>query len=221
MALPEGIRARYLAPDGSYIIQARMVNTIYQRGNIQRFSDYASTFADRFFGMPLVTGELENYIRRDFLVSTVFALLMIVITLWRSMGGWKRGLIAGSPLILGYVWMLGGMRLLQIDFNFINIAISPLLIGFGVDDGIHIMHRYLEERTISPDGAAERAGQTTAVAVLVTSLTTMLVFGSLLIARTPGLRLLGVSALLGIGFTLLFSLVFLPALLHITGEKRV
>jgi len=221
MALPEGIRARYLAPDGSYIVQARMVNTIYQRGNIQRFSDYASTFADRFFGMPLVTGELENYIRRDFLVSTVFALLMIVITLWRSMGGWKRGLIAGSPLILGYVWMLGGMRLLQIDFNFINIAISPLLIGFGVDDGIHIMHRYLEERTISPDGAAERAGQTTAVAVLVTSLTTMLVFGSLLIARTPGLRLLGVSALLGIGFTLLFSLVFLPALLHITGEKRV
>jgi len=221
MALPEGIRARYLAPDGSYIVQARMVNTIYQQDDIQRFSAYASSFADRFFGMPLVTGELENYMRRDFLVSTVFALVMIVITLWRSMGGWKRGLIAGSPLILGYVWMLGGMRLLQIDFNFINIAISPLLIGIGVDSGIHIIHRYLEERTISPDGAAERAGQTTAVAVLVTSLTTMLVFGSLLIARTPGLRLLGVSALLGIGFTLLFSFVFLPAVLHISGEKRV
>lgn len=117
--------------------------------------------------------------------------------------------------------MLGGMRLLEIDFNFVNITISPLLIGIGVDSGIHIMHRYLEERDISHEGAVERAGRTSTVAVLVTSLTTMLVFASLLIARTPGLRLLGVSALLGIGFTLLFSVVFLTAVLQIYGEKRV
>jgi len=221
MALPEGIRARYLAPDGTYIVQARMVRTIYQEGNMQQFNAYASSFADRFFGMPLVAAKLEDYMRRDFLVSTVFAALLIMLTLWRSMSGWRRALIAASPLILGYAWMLGGMRLLQVDFNFINITISPLLIGIGVDSGIHIIHRYLEERTISVDGAVERAGRMTTVAVLVTSLTTMLVFGSLLIARTPGLRLLGVSALLGIGFTLLFSLIFLPAVLHISGEKRV
>jgi len=221
MALPEGIRARYLAPDGSYIVQARMVRTIYQEDNMQRFNAYASSFSDNFFGMPLVAAKLEDYMRRDFLVSTAFALIMIMITLWRSMGGLIRALIAASPLILGYAWMLGGMRLLHVDFNFVNITISPLLIGIGVDSGIHIIHRYLEERTISLNGAVERAGRMTTVAVLVTSLTTMLVFGSLLIARTPGLRLLGVSALLGIGFTLLFSLVFLPAVLHITGEKRV
>jgi predicted RND superfamily exporter protein len=49
----------------------------------------------------------------------------------------------------------------------------------------------------------------------------MLVFGSLLIARTPGLRMLGASALLGIGFALLFSLLFLPAALRVEGGKRV
>jgi len=221
MSLPEGIRARFLAPDGSYIVQARMVKSIYQEGNMQKFNTYAASFANRFFGMPLVAGKLEDYMRRDFLVSTVFAAVMIIITLWRSIGGWGRALIAASPLILGYVWMLGGMRLLQVDFNFVNITISPLLIGIGVDDGIHIIHRYLEERALSPDGAVERAGRMTTVAILVTSLTTMLVFASLLIARTPGLRFLGVSALLGIGFTLLFSLVFLPAVLRIEGEKRV
>ena len=221
MVLPEGIRARFLAPDGSYIVQARMTRTIYQEGNMQKFNAYAASFASKFFGMPLVAGKLEDYMRRDFLVSTAFAAVMIIITLWRSIGGWARALIAASPLILGYVWMLGGMRLLQVDFNFINITISPLLIGIGVDDGIHIIHRYLEEREASINGAVERAGRMTTVAILVTSLTTMLVFASLLIARTPGLRLLGVSALLGIGFTLLFSLVFLPAVLRIEGEKRV
>lgn len=221
MALPEGIRARFLAPDGSYIVQARMTRTIYQEDNMQRFNSYAASFADKFFGMPLVAGKLEDYMRRDFLISTIFAAVMIIILLWRSMGGWTRALIAASPLILGYIWMLGGMRLLQVDFNFVNIIISPLLIGIGVDDGIHIIHRYLEEREVSLDGAVERAGRMTAVAILVTSLTTMLVFASLLIARTPGLRLLGVSALLGIGFTLLFSLLFLPSVLRIEGEKRV
>jgi predicted RND superfamily exporter protein len=55
----------------------------------------------------------------------------------------------------------------------------------------------------------------------VTSLTTMLVFGSLLVARTPGLRMLGASALLGIGFALLFSILFLPAALKVEGGKRV
>lgn len=55
--------------------------------------------------------------------------------------------------------------------------------------------------------------------MIVTSLTTMLVFGSLLLARTPGLRFLGDSALLGIGFTLLFSLLFLPAALRVFGKR--
>jgi uncharacterized protein len=221
MALPEGIRANYLAPDSSYIIRARMFGSIYQGENLKQFNSYASTFADRFFGMPLVAGKLEDYMRRDFLVSTAFALGMIIIVLWRSMGGWIRALITAFPLVLGYAWMLGGMRLLMIDFNFVNITISPLLIGVGVDSGIHIMHRYLEERDTSREGAVERAGRTSTVAVLVTSLTTMFVFASLLIARTPGLRLLGVSALLGIGFTLLFSVVFLTAVLQIQGEKRL
>jgi len=110
---------------------------------------------------------------------------------------------------------------LQIDFNFINITISPLLIGIGVDNGIHILHRYAEERAIASEGAIERGGRMTAVAVIVTSLTTMLVFGSLLLARTPGLRLLGTSALLGIGFALVFSLLFLPAAIRVEGGKRV
>jgi hypothetical protein len=149
------------------------------------------------------------------------ATLLIALTLWRSLGGGMRALLAASPLILGYVWMLGGMRLLQINFNFINIMISPLLIGIGVDNGVHIMHRYREERKVDPEGAIERAGQKTAVAVLVTSLTTMLVFASLLLASTPGLRFLGISALLGIGFTLIFSLLFLPAALQVEGGKRV
>jgi len=188
---------------------------------MKEFDAFASSFSDKYFGMPLVARQLQDYMKRDFLVSTALAALLIALTLWRSLRGGMRALFAASPLILGYIWMLGGMRLLHIDFNFINITISPLLIGIGVDNGIHIIHRYTEERKVDPEGAVERGGRMTAAAVMVTSLTTMLVFGSLLFARTPGLRILGISALMGIGFTLTFSLLFLPAALHVEKGKRV
>ena len=79
----------------------------------------------------------------------------------------------------------------------------------------------MEEAKIRREGAIERGVGATAISVIVTSLTTMLVFASLLVARTPGLRMLGASALLGIGFALLFSLLFLPAALKVEGGKRV
>ncbi len=218
-SLPTGIRSRYLTADGEYIVQARMSPTIYQEDNLKKFDKFAASFSNHYFGMPLVAAKLEHYMKHDFLVSTLIAIFLIAITLRLSMGSWLRALVAGSPLLLGYLWMLAGMRLLGVAFSFINITISPLLIGVGVDDGIHFLHRYTEERSVDPDGAIERSGRKVAVAVTVTSLTTMLVFGCLLIARTPGLRFLGDSALLGIGFTFLFSLLFLPAALRVFGKR--
>ncbi|RLE36510.1 hypothetical protein DRJ24_00310 [Candidatus Acetothermia bacterium] len=221
LAYPEGIRTRYLTPGGEFIVQARVSERIFDDDNLEKFDEFASSFSDDHFGMPLASQRLETYMKRDFYISTLIAIALIIIVLWRSLRGWIRTLLAASPLVLGYIWMLGGMRLLSIDFNFLSIIISPLLIGIGVDNGIHVLHRTMEERALNPDGAIERGTSATAVAVIVTSLTTMLVFGSLLIARTPGLRLLGTSALLGIGFSLLFSFLFLPAALRVEGGRRV
>jgi len=220
-AYPDALRSQYLTANGDFIVKARVSRTIYDAANLDAFERFAASFSDNYFGMPLVVKQLEGYMKRDFYLSTLLAAALIGLLLWVSLRGWTRALLAGAPLVLGYIWMLGGMRLLSIDFNFLSITISPLLIGIGVDNGIHILHRTMEERARSPEGAIERGVGSTAIAVIVTSLTTMLVFGSLLVARTPGLRMLGASALLGIGFALLFCLLFLPAALHVEGGKRV
>ncbi len=220
-AYPEAIRSRYLTRDGNFVVKARVSNLVYDGANLDAFTQFAASLSDTFFGMPVVAKQLEDYMKRDFSLSTAIAAILILLVLWRSLRGWMRALLAAAPLVLGYIWMLGGMRLLSIDFNFLSITISPLLIGIGVDNGIHILHRTMEERLVRPEGAIERGVGETAIAVIVTSFTTMLVFGSLLIARTPGLRMLGISALLGIGFSLVFSLLFLPAALRVEGGKRV
>ncbi|HEC63006.1 MAG TPA: hypothetical protein ENI38_01255 [Candidatus Acetothermia bacterium] len=121
---------------------------------------------------------------------------------------------------MGYLWMLAGMKLLGIAFNFTNIVISPLLIGIGVDSAIHILHRIDEERQAGHKHPHAQGAAATLVPILSTSLTTMLVFGTLISARTPGLRQLGISALLGLGFTLLASLLFLPCAAAWLDERR-
>jgi len=221
LAYPEALRASVLTSDGRFVIQARISRSIFDDDNMEKFDRFAASFSDDYFGMPLVVQQLESYMKRDFYLSTGIAILLITAILWGSLRGWMRALLAAAPLVLGYIWMLGGMRLLAMDFNFLSVTISPLLIGIGVDNGIHILHRTMEETSLRQEGAIERGVGTTAIAVIVTSLTTMLVFGSLLAARTPGLRMLGASALLGIGFALLFSLLFLPAALKVEGGKRV
>ncbi|MBE0635358.1 MMPL family transporter, partial [Candidatus Bipolaricaulota bacterium] len=221
LAYPEALRARALTSDGRFVIQARVSRTIFDDDNMENFNKFAASFSDDYFGMPLVVQKLEGYMKRDFYLSTGIAMVLIVFIVWSSLGGWTRALLATAPLVLGYIWMLGGMRLMDMDFNFLSITISPLLIGIGVDNGIHIIHRTIEEKTLRLEGAVERGVGMTAISVIVTSLTTMLVFASLLLARTPGLRMLGASALLGIGFALLFSLLFLPAALKVEGGKRV
>jgi len=221
LAYPEALRAGFLTSDGRFVIQARVSRRIFDEDNMERFTRFAASFSDDYFGMPLVVQQLEDYMKRDFYLSTGIAILLIILVVWVSLRGWMRALLAAAPLVLGYIWMLGGMRLLSMDFNFLSITISPLLIGIGVDNGIHMLHRTMEEYSLRREGAIERGVGTTAISVIVTSLTTMLVFGSLLTARTPGLRMLGASALLGIGFALLFSLLFLPAALKVEGGKRV
>ncbi|MCX6091774.1 MAG: MMPL family transporter, partial [Candidatus Bipolaricaulota bacterium] len=98
-----------------------------------------------------------------------------------------------------------------VNFNFINITISPLLIGLGMESGVTLLFRYIEERETAPREAMVRAGATTVIAILTSMFTTMLVFASLLLASTPGLRFLGTCALLGIGFSLLITILIMPA----------
>ncbi len=220
-SLPAEIRTRYLTEDGRYIVRARMSPNLYGRSNLIGFIQFADSISSDYFGVPLVVRDLESVMKRDFFISTALAALLISFIVWRSFRTLPKTLLALSPVILGYVWMLGGMRLLGVHFNFINITISPLLIGLGIESGVTLLFRYKEEQEKDRHDAMVRAGATTIVAILASMFTTMLVFASLLLARTPGLRFLGTCALLGIGFSLLLTLGFIPAATALThpGER--
>jgi len=222
-ALPEEVRSTFSTDKGEYVVFAGVEKSIYESENLNDFVEKVSRFTDDYFGLPLIQYKLEGHIRHDFVVSTLLAVLMISFVLYRGISDLKLSLLAVIPLALGYLWMLGGMRVLGMNFNFINIIISPLLIGIGVDDGLHLIYRWQEESgTGNLTSSILSAFSHTGLAVITTSITTIVVFGSLFLARTPGLRILGATASLGIGFAMVLSLTVLPAALYLAfsrGEK--
>ncbi len=88
---------------------------------------------------------------------------------------------------------MGTLQLAGMKLNFLNIAVIPLIMGLGMDNGIHILQRYYEGGRRDLESAVEQSGR----AIVVTSLATILAFGTLSFASFPGIREIGIVAMMG------------------------
>lgn len=206
-ALPKDLQERFVTKEREFVLYAHInQRTLNDPQRYREFITAIESFSYDFLGYRMIQDHLERKMKRDFQISTVLAALIILVILGIGLS-WRWALLGIVPVGLGFLWMLGAMRLSGLNFNFANILISSLLIGNGVDYAVYLLHSFLEDRDVGV------AWQKTALPILGSALTTMVSFGSLLFATTPGLRVFGQSALYGIGFTTFFTLSFLPAVL--------
>ncbi|MGH0030168.1 MAG: MMPL family transporter, partial [Myxococcota bacterium] len=119
------------------------------------------------------------------------------------------------PLGLATVFTVAAAVLLDIPFNFADVIVLPLLLGIGVDSGIHLVHR----ARAGGDSLRNLLGTSTARAVGFSALTTIASFGTMGLATHRGLATLGQLLTLGVAFTLLCNLVVLPALIALRSEN--
>lgn len=212
---------RFLRPDGSgfhvacYLQPASLVNT--RRGVLAFERRLRGVLGDEatIASTNLLTAVLKGIIKQDLWVVAVTAGLLVLIVLlvhFRKIG---VALIAIVPLLCGATIMLATAALLGIDLNPINLFVIPMILGIGIDDGIHLVQRFLEG-----EGRIRDAISHTGKALVLTSLTTILAFGTLVFAGFHGLRQIGLFTILGVGFALLASISFLPALLAIFFRKK-
>jgi len=123
------------------------------------------------------------------------------------------------PLLLAAAATAGISVVFSISFNFANVIVLPLLLGIGVDSGVHMVHRFRESSTrMDGSGSAETAGRSllgtsTAQAVFFSALTTIASFGSLALSSHVGFSSLGKLLVVGVSLTLVCNLVVLPALI--------
>jgi predicted RND superfamily exporter protein len=166
-------------------------------------------------GPERVESEILRIVKEDLYLLTPIAFFIILFLVFLHFRTWRTTLFTLTPLTMGLVWMVGAMSLFGIRINFVNAVVLPMIIGMGIDNGVHLMHRYLE----GEERDAGHALRTTGRAMVMCSLTTMLGFGSLITARYQALSTMGWVTILGIGFCLITSLCFLPTLLILWRGK--
>ena len=92
----------------------------------------------------LISQRLRTQVKSDAGVAALVGFVIVAALLWLDYRRVRDVLLSLSPLLVGILWMLGGMSLAGIDMNFFNVFVTTMMIGIGVDYGVHMMHRYRE-----------------------------------------------------------------------------
>lgn len=156
---------------------------------------------------------LDREVHRLIPLSLVAVALIVFVAL-RRLG---LASLAIMPVVLGLLGMAAAMNLLELDLDMFNLAALLFVIGIGVDDGVHLTVRWAQTRHRRADIVS--VWFETGAAVLLTSLTTMIGFGSLLLTRHAGLRSMGLLAVVGIAAATAVALLVMPAILWLTRRR--
>jgi predicted RND superfamily exporter protein len=169
-------------------------------------------------GVNVINQRMRAMVLRDAWIAGILGYFLVAAILWIDFQNLRYVLLALTPLMVGITLMLGGMVVFDIQMNFINIFVTTMIIGIGVDYGIYILHRYSEVRDLPPE-AFEQGLRETGKAVMAAAMSTIVGFGSIIFSHYPGLRSTGKVAILGALFTSLVATMLLPAYL-VWAERR-
>jgi hypothetical protein len=209
--LPATLRNRFIGVTGKHLLQVypKQDVNIWERKPQERFVADLRTVDKHATGTPVQLLEYTTLLKKSFEEAAVYSLIAIGILVLIHFGKLSCVILSLIPVGLGFLFMVGLMGVAGIPFNPANIMTLPLVVGIGVTNGIHILNRFAEEQ--HPSILAKSTGK----AVLVSGLTTIAGFGSLIVAKHRGIESLGYVMATGTATCMFVGLTFLPALLNL------
>ncbi len=206
--LPGELRSRYVAPDGRYRIEVFPRENILKANSLRRFVEAVVAIAPNATDAPVTIREAGNAVVRSFLLATLYALLAISLYLLVELRRFRDALLALLPLGLSLLMTAAASVILDLPFNFANVIVVPLLLGSGVED-VYLIYRFRKDPPLS----GNMLETSTARALFLSTMTTILSFSALSFSPHRGMASMGKLLTIGIGFLMITTLVFLPALL--------
>jgi hypothetical protein len=212
--LPEGLAARY-RNDGKWRVDILPEEDVRDPQALARFvSSVEAVFPD-VSGGAIQTREAGAVISGAMLEATAIAFAVIALFLWLLVRRVSMVFLMLFPLALAAALTTATGVLAEIPFNYANVIVLPLLMGIGVDSGVHLVLR--QQQVKAGEGIY---GTSTPRAVLFAALTTVASFGSLMLSPHRGTASMGELLSIAIGFTLVCTLIVLPAAFEF-GERRL
>ena len=214
--LPAELKQLWLSADGRQRIEIYPKQDMQDNAALREFVREIQSITPQVTGSPVNNLEASDAVAAAFKQAFLYAFIAITLMLYVLLTRKRDVFLVLIPLLMAAA-LTGGISVLAgLPLNFANVIALPLLLGIGVDSGIHIIHRF---RTDLPDGKSILA-TSSARAVVVSSLTTMGGVGNLALSPHAGTASMGMLLTLGIGVTLACMLIVLPALLTVVARSR-
>jgi hopanoid biosynthesis associated RND transporter like protein HpnN len=214
--LPPELRDRYVGKSGRYLLRIHPAVDIWTAAGARHFVKDLRAVDPDVTGPPVTSFEAIRFIERGYLEGTLYAIVLVTIITVAILRSVRDTLLALAPVSLGVLWTVGVMRLTGLEFNLANVWALPLIIGTGAEYGLNLFLRFLE----SHDRGGPWLVQSAVLAVVLNGLTTVVGFGSLMVAHHHGIFTLGLLLSVGATAALLAALVVLPVLVHRFGPAR-
>lgn len=209
--IPPQLKKRFVSrAEDKFLLQIYPKHNIREQHALEAFIRQLRELDPDVTGSPVIGYESIRAMQQGYIEAAIYALVAIVLVTFGTLRRVTDTLLALLPLGLGMVWAAGLMWLCKLQFNVANLVAAPLIIGIGIENGIHLVHRFREDDRMTP---ASLVAGSTGQAVALFSLTTMVGFGSLMIAKYYGVFSMGLLLSLAVGSVLVASLVVLPMLL--------
>lgn len=148
-----------------------------------------------------------------------YSLFFVFIILLIYYGRIELTIITMIPIVFGYIWTIGIMSLLNIQFNIFNIIVLSFIFGLGIDYGIFVTKGVLQKYTSDVNVIKEYKSS-----ILLSFFTTIIAVGSLIFAQHPAMRSIAIMAIIGIASTLVVTFTIQPLVLNFIfynkGKKR-
>jgi uncharacterized protein len=214
--VPPEIRRKFISADGRFLLQIHPAVDIWDRDGAARFVADLRSVDPEVTGTPIITHEAILLMERAYKQGTVYAIVVVSALTALVLRRVRQTLLALLPLALGLVWTAGLMYVFDLKFNLGNVFGLPLILGAAAEYGLNILMRYIEGR----EHGGPLVARSTVMAVLVSGLTTVVGFGSLMLAHHRGIYGLGLLLSLGTVASLVAALVVLPVLLRLGQHGR-
>jgi predicted RND superfamily exporter protein len=208
--LPEQYAKQFLEQGGdrNLVFAYPVKSATVDKEGMLRFNERMARISPKITGWVPVLVSWSEDVESGSKKAALFIFLVVFAVMVLTFRSFRYAVLAAVPLMVGMIWMLGIYPLLGLKLNMINIAVIPLVIGMGIDFGIHIVHRYRVEKDLGT------VYLFTGKAVFLSALTTMIGFGSLaMIGSFPSVASIGAVLFLGIATCLVATILLLPALL--------
>ncbi len=215
--IPADIKERWLSKDGVYRVQIFPKKDLNNLADLQKFITDVQAIAPETTDLPVMYWESMKEVVAAFQQAIIIALITIALLLYGIRRNVTDTLLVMTPLVLAGLFTMASTVLTNTPINFANIIALPLLLGLGVDNGIHMvekLHHSLSE-------AQNIYQSSTARAMFYGALTTASSFAGLAFSPHQGIASMGLIITMGIFWIMTCTFIILPAISKLALKHKV